>query len=57
MICTEEKKISSRYFVHTWSDEHRYVVGGNPAGEYDDAWDPKTAHRTYTEGDIIEEED
>ena len=57
MICTEEKKIGSRYFVHTWSDEHRYVVGGDPAGEYVEAWDPKTAHRTYTEGDIIKEEE
>lgn len=57
MICTEEKKIGSRYFVHTWSDEHRYVVGGDPAGEYVEAWDPKTAHRIYAEGDIIKEED
>lgn len=57
MICTEEKKIGSRYFVHTWSDENRYIVGGDPVGEYIDAWDPKTAHRIYAEGDIIKEED
>lgn len=57
MICTEEKKIGSRYFVRTWSDEHRYVVGGDPVDEYEEAWDPKTTHRTYTEGEIIKEED
>lgn len=54
-ICSEEKKIGSRYFVHTWSDAGCYVVGGYPEGEYEDAWDPKTQHRSYVEGRKIED--
>lgn len=53
MICTEELKIGPREieFIHTWSDEHRYVV--RDGVEYEDAMDRKEFSREYTEGDVI----
>lgn len=38
--------------VKTYSDQGFYISGGNPAGMYEEAIDPITANRTYTETDI-----
>lgn len=39
-------------FVRTWSDAGFYIHGGYPEADYDEATDPITAGRTYTETDI-----
>ena len=57
MIRTETITIGGKQFVRTYSDEHRYVVGGVPQGEYTEAIDPAELGRTYTEGDIISDYD
>lgn len=56
MIRTETLTIGGKQFVRTYSDAHRYVVGGVPEGEYAEAIDPAELGRTYTEGDIIPDE-
>lgn len=43
--------IGGRDFIHTYSDAGRYIVGGEPYGEYEDAYDPAEFGRTYTETD------
>lgn len=54
MIITE--RISDT-LVRTYSDAHKYIRGGNPIGNYEDAIDPIDAGRTYVETDIpIEDE-
>ena len=53
MICTEEMYCGSTLCIKTYSDEHRYVV--RDGVNYEEAIDPAFAHRTYTEGDYIEE--
>lgn len=53
MIVQEFYELNGRQFVRIYSDANRYVVGGNPFGEYAEANDPVDAGRTYTEGDII----
>lgn len=53
MIKTETLTIGGKQFVRTYSDAHRFVVGGEPYGEYAEAIDPAELGRTYTEGDII----
>lgn len=40
-------------FIRTSSNAGRYVVGGEPYGEYTEACDPAEFGRTYTEGDVI----
>ena len=57
MIVQEYYTIGDRQFVRTYSDANRYVVGGNPVGEYTEANDPADAGRTYTEGDLIPAEE
>ena len=56
MIRTETLTIGGKAFIRTYSDAHRYVVGGVPEGEYDEAIDPAELGRTYTEGSIIPDE-
>ena len=56
-IRTETYELSGRQFVRTWSDSHRYVVGGSPEGKYTEANDPAEFGRTYVEGDLIPRED
>lgn len=56
MLRTETLTIGGKQFVRTYSDAHRYVVGGVPQGEYTEAIDPAELGRTYTEGDIIPDE-
>lgn len=54
MIVQETFDLNGKQFVRTYSDEHRYVVGGVPYGTYDEAIDPAEYGRNYVEGDIIE---
>lgn len=53
MIRQEHFDVSGRDFIRTYSDAGRYVLGGEPYGEYTEARDPAELGRTYTEGDII----
>ena len=56
-IVTETYEINGRRFVRTWSDAGRYVVGGVPEGAYAEANDPADANRTYTEGELMPEDE
>lgn len=38
--------------IHTYSDIGTKIHGGDPEGDYDEAYDPIDADRTYTETDI-----
>lgn len=38
--------------VRTYSDANVYIHGGYPEADYEDAVDPISANRTYTETDI-----
>ena len=53
MIRTETLTIGGKQFVRTYSDAHRYVIGGVPEGAYAEAFDLAELGRTYTEGDIM----
>ena len=56
-IKTETYELNGRQFVRTYSDAHRYVVGGSPEGQYAEANDPAEFGRTYTEGELIPREE
>ena len=57
MIKTETYTIDGRDFVRTYSDKGMKIHGGMPEADYDEAVDPSSLGRTYTETDIpIEEE-
>lgn len=53
MIRTETYKLNGRQFTRTWSDDDRYILGGEPYGQYTEANDPTEFGRTYVEGDKI----
>ena len=53
MIIQEHLNINGKNFIHTYSDEGRFILGGEPYGEYSDAYDPAEFNRTYLEGDLI----
>lgn len=53
MIQQKHFDVGGRDFIRTYSDAGRYVLGGEPYGEYTEACDPVELGRTYTEGDII----
>lgn len=53
MIIQEHFYVGEREFIRTSSNAGRYVVGGEPYGEYEEACDPAELGRTYIEGDII----
>lgn len=55
MIITETIEINGRQFTRTYSDANRYVV--RDGVEYSEAYDPAEFGRTYTEGNIIEEDE
>lgn len=55
MIRTESYEINGVAFVRTYSDAHRYVVRDGVS--YDEANDPASLGRTYTEGDEIQDEE
>lgn len=57
MIVTENFKVGERDFIRTYSNSGRYVVGGDPVGNYAEACDPAEFGRTYTEGDLIPDEE
>ena len=50
MIVQERYTMNGRDFIRTYSDDDRYVVGGEPYGEYSEANDPADLDRTYVEG-------
>lgn len=53
MIITETYMLNGREFTRTYSDANRYVV--RDGIEYSEANDPSEFGRTYTEGDVMEE--
>lgn len=53
MIRTETYELNGRQFTRTWSDDDRYILGGEPYGQYTEANDPSEFGRTYVEGDKI----
>ena len=55
MIVTENFKVGERDFVRTYSNSGRYVVRDEV--EYSEACDPVEFGRTYTEGDLIPDEE
>lgn len=56
MIIQEHFDVNGRDFIRTYSDAGRYVVGGEPYGEYSEACDPEELGRTYIEGDLMPSE-
>lgn len=54
MIVTETFYIGERAFVRTYSNANRYVVRDGVS--YSEACDPAEFGRTYTEGEVMEEE-
>lgn len=57
MIRTETYELNGRQFTRTWSDDNRYILGGEPYGQYTEANDPSEFGRTYVEGDKIPDEE
>lgn len=55
MIRTETVIINDREFTRTWSDANRYVVRDGIS--YSEAYDPSEFGRTYTEGDVMDEDE
>ena len=55
MIVTETYELNGRQFIRTYSDANRYVVrDGVP---YSEANDPAEYGRTYTEGEMLPQEE
>lgn len=54
MIIQEQFKVGERDFIRTYSDAHRYVVRDGVS--YSEACDPAEFGRTYTEGEVMEDE-
>ena len=54
MIVAETFYINEREFTRTYSDAGRYVV--RDGIEYSEACDPAEFGRTYTEGDVIDDD-
>lgn len=55
MIVTENFKIGARDFIRTYSDSGHYVVRDGIS--YSEACDPAEFGRTYTEGDLMPDEE
>lgn len=55
MIKTETYMLGEREFTRTWSDANRYVV--RDGVEYSEANDPSEFGRTYTEGELMPEDE
>lgn len=55
MIVTENFKVGERDFVRTTSDSGRYVVRDGIS--YSEACDPAEFGRTYTEGELMPNEE
>lgn len=54
-IITEHFDVNGRDFIRTYSDENRYVV--RDGVEYSEACDPAEFGRTYTEGNVMPEDE
>ena len=54
-IVQEHFDLNGRDFVRLYSDEGRYLVGGEPEGEYSEVCEPADFGRTYTEGELMPE--
>ena len=52
-IIQEHFEINGVDFIRTYSDAGRYVHGGVPEADYEEACDPAEFGRTYTEGGVI----
>ena len=57
MIIQERYTLNGVDYIRTYSDDNRYVVGGEPYGEYSEANDPADLNRTYVEGDRMTDEE
>ena len=55
MIIQEHFDVNGRDFIRTYSNSRRYVV--RDGVEYSEACDPAEFGRTYTEGDLMPEEE
>ena len=55
MIVTEQYTVNGRAFIRTASDADRFIV--RDGIEYIEACDPAELGRTYTEGDLIPEDE
>ena len=55
MIVQEHFDVNGRDFIRTTSDEGRYVV--RDGVEYSEACDPAEYGRTYTEGELMPDDD
>lgn len=55
MIIVENITMNGKEFTYTYSDANRYVVRDGIS--YSEAYDPAEFGRTYTEGNIIEEDE
>lgn len=55
MIVTENFKVGERDFIRTYSNSGRYVVRDGVS--YSEACDPAEFDRTYTEGDLMPDEE
>lgn len=54
-IITEHFDVNGRDFIRTYSDAGRYVV--RDGEEYSEACDPAEFGRTYTEGDLMPDDE
>ena len=57
MIIQERYTLNGRDFIRTYSDDNRYVAGGEPYGEYAEANDPAEFNRQYTEGERMTDDE
>lgn len=55
MIIVENLTINGKEFTYTYSDANRYVVRDGVS--YAEAYDPAEFGRTYTEGNVMSDEE
>lgn len=55
MIIVENITVNGKEFTYTYSDANRYVVRDGVS--YSEAYDPAEFGRTYTEGDVMTDEE
>ena len=57
MIIQENVTINSQNLIHTYSDKKVYIHGGNPIGDYSEAYDKYKYTYTETNIPIVEEKE
>lgn len=57
MIVQEHFDVNGKGFIRTYSNSGRYIIGGDPIGNYIEACDPAEFERTYIEGDLMPDEE